>query len=182
MQTTTSLGHLPQGERWNFDDSVTRVFDDMLRRSIPQYDVMRSAVFDVGAEFVQPDSDIVDLGCARGEALATFITTFGAANRYVGVEVSPPMLEAVCERFASQIAHGVARFANLDLRTGYPQVNASVTLCVLTLQFTPIEYRQRILQDIVRERPRQFQLRAERVQRVGQPVGLFVDIRSQVMM
>ena len=147
---TTSLGHVPQGERWHFDDSVTRVFDDMLRRSIPLHDVMRRAVFEVGVEFVQPDSDIVDVGCARGEALAGFIATFGAANRYVGVDVSAPMLEAVRERFAPQIARGIATFANLDLRNGYPQVHASVTLCVLTLQFTPIEYRQRILQDIYR--------------------------------
>jgi len=78
---------------------VTRVFDDMMLRSIPLHDVMRRAVFELGVEFVQPHSDIVDLGCARGEALPGFITTFGAANRYVGVDVSAPMLEAVRERF-----------------------------------------------------------------------------------
>ncbi len=40
----SSLGHVPSGQRWEFDTSVTTVFDDMLRRSIPQYEVMRHAV------------------------------------------------------------------------------------------------------------------------------------------
>jgi tRNA (cmo5U34)-methyltransferase len=146
----SSLGHFPADERWAFDDAVTGVFDDMLRRSIPQYEVMRRAVFDVGVEFVQPDTSIVDLGCARGEALAGFIATFGPANRYLGIDTSAPMLDAVAGRFADDVAAGRARFVNLDLRCEYPDARASVTLCVLTLQFTPLEYRQRILQDIYR--------------------------------
>src|SRR5690348_1426501 len=82
----SSLGHVPEG-RWAFDDGVTQVFDDMLRRSIPQYDVMRQAVFDVGCKFVKNETDIVDLGCARGEALAPFVDRYGAHNRYLGIEV-----------------------------------------------------------------------------------------------
>jgi tRNA (cmo5U34)-methyltransferase len=144
---TSSLGHFP-GDRWAFDKSVTDVFADMLRRSIPQYDLMRRAVFDIGSEFVQPNTHIVDLGCARGDALAPFIETYGAANRYIGVDVSEPMLQAVRERFASQISAGLARFPHADLRTDYPEGEASVTLCVLTMQFTPIDYRQRIVHDI----------------------------------
>jgi tRNA (cmo5U34)-methyltransferase len=148
--TKSSLGHMPGGDRWMFDQSVTDVFGDMLRRSIPQYEIMRRTVFDVGAEFVQPNTHIVDLGCARGDALAAFIETCGAANSYVGVDVSAPMLTAARARFAEPIAAGWARFSDLDLREAYPHGSASVTLCVLTLQFTPIEYRQRIVQDIFR--------------------------------
>ena len=40
----TSVGHQP-GIKWEFDATVTDCFDDMLTRSIPQYDVMRDAVF-----------------------------------------------------------------------------------------------------------------------------------------
>jgi tRNA (cmo5U34)-methyltransferase len=144
---SSSLGHIPAG-RWVFDDSVTQVFEDMLRRSIPQYEVMRRAVFDVGCRFVQPGTDIVDLGCSRGEAVAPFVARYGTENRYVGVEVSPPMLEACRRRFHDLAARGVVRLLDLDLRRAYPQVQASVTLAVLTLQFTPIEYRQRIVLDV----------------------------------
>jgi tRNA (cmo5U34)-methyltransferase len=149
-EARSSLGHMPIGERWTFDESVTDVFADMLRRSIPQYDIMRRAVFDVGASFVQPGTQVVDLGCSRGDALSAFIATFGAANKYVGVDVSDPMLHAVRQRFATEIEAGVAAFSRLDLRAGYPDGPASLTLCVLTLQFTPLDYRHRIVQDVFR--------------------------------
>jgi tRNA (cmo5U34)-methyltransferase len=55
----------PNG-RWEFDTDVTDVFDDMLERSIPQYDVMRDVVFQAASKFQQKGTDIVDLGCSRG--------------------------------------------------------------------------------------------------------------------
>ena len=140
-------GYAPQ--RWAFDDEVTRVFDDMLRRSIPQYDVMRKAVFDIACLYQQEKTAIVDLGCSRGEALAPLIDKFGAHNQFVGIEISDPMLEACRERFKGYIDCGVVSIRKLDLRYAeYPPILASVTQCVLTLQFVPIEYRQRILWDI----------------------------------
>jgi tRNA (cmo5U34)-methyltransferase len=140
---------MPRGS-WAFDASVTDAFDDMLRRSIPQYDVMRAACFDLGVRYVKDGTEIVDLGCSRGEALEPFVRKFGAFNRYVGVEVSEPMLEAARERFKSSIEIGRVEIRSNDLRHSYPPVRACLTLCVLTIQFTPIEYRQRIMRDVFR--------------------------------
>lgn len=148
MSVASSLGHLP-GQTWEFDEAVTHVFDDMLERSIPQYGEMRRLVTDVASSYVIPKTDIVDLGCARGEALEPLMRRYGASNRYTGVDVSLPMLAAVRARFSSWPSD-VVRLYELDLRTGYPLVDASVTLCVLTLMFTPINYRQRIVRDIYR--------------------------------
>lgn len=142
----TDEGYSPS--QWSFDDEVTRVFDDMLARSIPQYEVMRKAVFDLACRFAQPKTDILDLGCSRGEGIAPLIQKFGTDNRYIGVEVSPPMLKATRERFKEEISSGIVRIEELDLRQDYPSVNSSVTLCVLTLQFVPIEYRQRVLREV----------------------------------
>jgi tRNA (cmo5U34)-methyltransferase len=140
--------HIFPAGKWNFDEGVTTVFDNMLARSIPQYEVMRQACLDLACQHRQPKTDIVDLGCSRGEAMAQLVDKFGVGNRFVGVEVSQPMLQACRERFAGYIKAGVVDIRDLDLRAAYPPVAASVTLCVLTLQFTPIEYRQRIVQDI----------------------------------
>ena len=148
MSVASSLGHMP-GRIWAFDESVTHVFDDMLERSIPQYGEMRRLVTDVAASYVQPKTDIVDLGCSRGEALEPLMRRYGASNRYTGVEVSQPMLAAVTDRFRAWPPE-IVRILDLDLRAGYPAVDASVTLCVLTLMFTPINYRQRIVRDIYR--------------------------------
>ncbi len=143
----TSLDHLPGGP-WEFDDEVTHVFDDMLERSIPQYDTMRGLVFEVGKRFVRPGATVIDLGCSRGEALAPFVHTFGNECSYVGVEVSPPMLDVCRKRFASQLAAGEFSLLDLDLRTGYPDADAALTLAVLTLQFVPIEHRARVVHEI----------------------------------
>jgi tRNA (cmo5U34)-methyltransferase len=135
-------------ERWEFNESVTSVFSDMLRRSIPQYEIMRKAVFDMGCRFVQPGTHILDLGCSRGDALAPFVDQFGSQCDYLGLEVSHPMLKVARARFDCAIESGVVRIEERDLRDPYPAVQTSVTLCVLTLQFVPIEYRQRIVRDI----------------------------------
>jgi tRNA (cmo5U34)-methyltransferase len=143
----TSLGHVPAGERWDFDQEVTDVFDDMLARSIPQLGVMRDAVYALGCRHVVEKGTIVDLGCARGDAIARFVDRYGAHNRYVGVEVSKPMLEATRARFKGLIECSLVDVRELDLRRGYPPVSACLTLAVLTLQFTPIEHRMRIISD-----------------------------------
>lgn len=134
--------------KWQFDESVTDSFDNMLERSIPQYEVMRQACFDLACLYAKRKTDIVDLGCSRGEAMAHLIDRFGINNRFIGVEVSDPMLQAARSRFQGLIDCGVVDIRELDLREDYPPCLASVTLCVLTLQFTPIEHRLRIVQDI----------------------------------
>lgn len=138
---------MPEG-KWEFDKSVTDVFDDMLKRSIPQHDVMRQSVFDIGKTFVKDGTDIVDLGCSRGEAMDAFVRQFGARNRFIGLDVSEPMLEAARERFAGYINCNLVDIRGFDLRTGYPSVRASLTIANLTLQFIPIEHRQRVVQDV----------------------------------
>ena len=90
----------------------------------------------------------MDLGCSRGESLAPLVDHFGEKNRYVGVEVSPPMLEASKSRFKEYISKGVVEINDMDLRKDYPEVSASVTMAVFMVQFTPIEYRAHILKRI----------------------------------
>jgi tRNA (cmo5U34)-methyltransferase len=141
---------LAEDARWQFDRDVTDVFENMLARSIPEYGTMRALVFDLGATLVQPGTAIIDIGCSKGDALAPFVQQFGPANCYIGVELSEPMLEATRRRFATLIEQGIVDVRRLDLRTEYPPEMASLTLAVLTIQFTPIEYRQRIMQRIAR--------------------------------
>ena len=55
----TDTGYAP--DTWEFDPEVTRVFDDMLQRSIPDYERMRDWVTDVACAFVQQGTLVVDL-------------------------------------------------------------------------------------------------------------------------
>jgi tRNA (cmo5U34)-methyltransferase len=142
---TVSLGHMPAGA-WAFDDSVSDVFEDMIARSIPGYATMRRVTTEIGMHFVQRGSDIVDLGASHGHATDPFLRHFGAHNRYVLVEESEPMRERLLERLGGY--GSIMRVLPTDLRQTYPLVDASLTLCVLTLIFVPINYRQRILRSI----------------------------------
>lgn len=147
---------------WQFDQEVTDAFEDMLSRSIPWYENMRAIVTDLASYFVPRGHAgggvVVDLGASRGDGLQPIIDQVGAHARYHAVETSESMLGALRERWPEQhrlqgqepYVHGV-RIHDFDLRKGYPALPmASVTLCVLTLQFTPLEHRQRILRDIYR--------------------------------
>lgn len=132
-----------QSGKWEFNAEVTEVFDDMLSRSIPDYFGMRYLTTELALAFAQKRTDIVDLGCSRGAALKPIIKALDAREyKYLGLEISPPMLEVAREELPE------ADIREFDLRKGYPEVISSVTLSILTLQFIPIEYRQRIIQDV----------------------------------
>ncbi len=131
---------IPAG-KWVFNREVTSVFDDMLARSIPDYHGMRRITTELAVRFAQPKTTIVDLGCSRGAALRPIADLLTDQVSYLGIEISEPM------RAAARTVLPEAEILDLDLRDAYPHIPASVTLAVLTLQFVPIEYRQRILSD-----------------------------------
>lgn len=143
----SSLSHRPLGG-WVFDDEVTRVFDDMLRRSIPAYEHMRAICFDIGKRIVQPNTDILDIGCSRGDALVPFVNAFRHQNRLIGIDVSPPMIRAAQERFDQEIQADQVAIWNWDVNQGIPNLYLSLTLCVLTLQFIPPEHRIHVLRSV----------------------------------
>jgi tRNA (cmo5U34)-methyltransferase len=128
--------------KWEFNNEVTAVFDDMLERSIPDYFGMRRTTTELALRFIQDETYVVDLGCSRGAALKPIIEASKKKLNFLGIEVSEPMRAAALKELT-----GKAEIVDLDLRDLYPNVSASVTLSVLTLQFIPIEYRQRIIQN-----------------------------------
>jgi tRNA (cmo5U34)-methyltransferase len=128
--------------KWEFNNEVTAVFDDMLERSIPDYFGMRRTTTELALRFIQDQTYVVDLGCSRGAALKPIIEASKKKLNFLGIEVSEPMRAAALKEL-----NGKAEIVDLDLRDLYPNVPASVTLSVLTLQFIPIEYRQRIIQN-----------------------------------
>ena len=139
---------MPTG-KWEFNQEVTDCFDEMLERSIPAYADMRELVTKIGKRYVQRLTSIVDLGCSTGEAINPFIKTFGCNNNYRLYDVSKPMLEKTRERYAGWIEEAIVDVQEFDIRNGLPiHTFASLILSVLTLQFTPIEYRQKIVQSV----------------------------------
>lgn len=131
----------PKGKKWEFDEDVTKVFGNMLSRSIPNYDVMRELCFMVGRNFVIENGVISDIGCSNGLASEKFIESFPNA-RFVLSDVSEPMLNACREKYKDNPNVNVIHH---DLRNPIPTKDNDLVISSLTLQFTPIEYRWNIL-------------------------------------
>lgn len=132
-----------KGKRWEFDDEVAKCFDNMLERSIPDYETMRSLVYNVGKHFVRDDLTVMDIGCSNGNAALPFVKTFN--NPFTLVDVSESFLD-LCRRGFKD--HDNVHIFNHDLREGIPNEPCCLILSILTIQFTPIEYRQKILKSI----------------------------------
>lgn len=125
--------------QFSFDGEVSACFDDMLSRSVPDYDNMRALVHAVGANYAGKGSTVVDIGSSLGRAYGPF--AMDGAN-VISCDESESMVERQRELYGD--------LPNVDIRlcdvtTDYPRERADLVLCVLTLQFVPVEQRQRII-------------------------------------
>lgn len=135
-------------DKWTFNEDVSNCFEDMLSRSIPQYELMRDSIANLiscVAEKNRFDLDFLDIGCSDGLMIEKLLKKFNGKGYYTGVDISEPMLEKAKKRFEDNINVNIY---NCDLRTDFPQYDYDVITSVLSIQFTPIEYRQRIIQNI----------------------------------
>lgn len=130
--------------KWEFNKEVTNVFDNMISRSIPDYETMRKLCYMIGRNFITNGGTISDIGCSNGLASEDFIYNFPNAN-FVLSDVSESMIESCKERY-----DGIGNVSVIyhDLRNGIPTHNNDLVISSLTLQFTPIEYRWGIIQSI----------------------------------
>lgn len=129
--------------RWEFDAKITDAFEDMLRRSIPQYEIMRKAIVDIVIK-EHPDR-ISDVGCSRGDMIADLLKVLPDIE-YYGYEISEPMLSAAKARFKD---NKNVHIKKIDLRGGMDlSASPSFCLCILTLQFIPMEHRQKLITEM----------------------------------
>lgn len=137
--------------KWAFDENVAKCFEDMLRRSIPQIDVMRKAVTDLAVRYMKPNSDVLDLGCSRGDAISPLLSHASASTHFYGLEVSEAMRNEARHRF--QLVDDQVKILEFDLRNSMENlhVSPSVVLSILTMQFVPIEYRQASILDVYKK-------------------------------
>lgn len=137
-------------EPFRFDESVARVFPDMLKRSIPGYAASIEAIGSLAARYVTAGSRAYDLGCSLGAATLAMRQGIREPDCcIIGVDNSPAMIER-CERV---IAEDDARSDNApkvqlklaDIREE-PVSNASMVVLNYTLQFLPPGDRVSLMQ------------------------------------
>ncbi len=135
----------PQVEDFCFDDSVARVFPDMIERSVPGYAGMLDLLALVADQRLQPGDRCYDLGCSRGAVgLVLAGTRHGSALDIVAVDNSPAMIERLRERLDQEPGLNNVRPLCADIRDVEIR-DAAVVVLNLTLQFIPREHRLALL-------------------------------------
>ncbi len=138
-------------EAFRFDERVTRVFADMIRRSVPGYATVIAMTGVLGAEHTQPHSRVYDLGCSLGTSLISIQNRVDVPCELIGVDNSHAMitacrenLEHLPEKEGIKIQLQCADIDQISIS------NASLVIMHYTLQFIPPARRLELLRKIAR--------------------------------
>jgi len=140
---------LAQAGLFRFDDSVARVFPDMIQRSVPGYATIVSMTGLLAGRFALPGSRLYDLGCSLGASTLAMRANLREPDcEIVAVDNSAAML-ARCRSELERAGAGGApvTLVESDLQEVAIE-NASVVVLNFTLQFVPPAQRDRVIRTI----------------------------------
>ena len=135
-----------QVTRFSFDDTVVRVFPDMIRRSVPGYPTIIDMIGVLAARYAQPDTCLYDLGCSLGAATTAMATlTADQGNRLIAVDNSAAMI-----RQASTLIAQTGQSERVSLLEGdvasMDFEPCSMAVLNFTLQFIAPDKRDALIQ------------------------------------
>lgn len=132
-------------ERFEFSESVVRVFPDMIERSVPGYRLLLELTPIVVANAVQPETRVYDLGCSLGAAtLAARRAIRQPGVTITAVDRAPEMVRRCRQLIArdnSRVPVEVIEGDILDAQID----NASLVMLYFTLQFVPPAQRDALI-------------------------------------
>lgn len=135
----------PIEKKFEFDEAVASVFDDMLSRSVPFYDEVRRLVISVILAEERAGKRIVDLGSSTAKFLLELSSKMETPMELIGIDNSPAMLER-----ARQKAQAFG--AEIALQEGdilmYDYQGSDVVVSNYTLQFLRPMQRLELVQRI----------------------------------
>jgi tRNA (cmo5U34)-methyltransferase len=115
---------------FTFDDRVAGVFEDMIRRSVPGYEVVVPMSGLIAARYAKPNLRCYDLGCSLGATALAIRRQLTAPDvTVVAVDNSEAMLARARTLINEPIEWRLADIRDTDL------TNASVVVMNWTLQF-----------------------------------------------
>ncbi|ADD79547.1 carboxy-S-adenosyl-L-methionine synthase CmoA [Candidatus Riesia pediculicola] len=121
---------------WRFDRKVSEVFHDMAHRSIPGYKNISNTIGYFSKKFIQPKSNIYDLGCSIGEVTESILKYVLNKNcTIISVDHSKDMIKNFKKRLYKKIqkSNSIKIFQRDILKIDIK--NASIIVLNFTLQF-----------------------------------------------
>ena len=152
-EDTIYAGRDSDDEPFRFNAAVTRVFPDMLQRSIPGYAASIEAIGSLAARYVKPRTNCYDLGCSLGAATLAMRQGIAADGCHiVAVDNAPAMVECcrqvMEEDDASRTSDTSVEVVHGDIRD-VKIANASMVVLNYTLQFLELADRDAMIQKIL---------------------------------
>ncbi|NIF46940.1 carboxy-S-adenosyl-L-methionine synthase CmoA [Enterobacter sp. Ap-1006] len=133
---------------WTFDERVAEVFPDMIQRSVPGYSNIISMIGMLAERFVQPHSQVYDLGCSLGAATLSVRRNIHHDDcKIIAVDNSPAMVERCRRHLDAFKAQTPVEVIEGDIRHIAIE-NASMVVLNFTLQFLEPDDRQLLLNKI----------------------------------
>ena len=84
---------IPRG-KWSFNEEVADCFNDMISRSIPDYNNMRDLTREIILQKVcDQEFNMLDIGCSTGIQISNILSQCGNNGHYIGIDTSKPMVE-----------------------------------------------------------------------------------------
>lgn len=127
-----------------FDESVARVFDDMLERSIPFYHEIHKILLELVLK-IDTNHAIYDLGCSTGQTLVAISKQLANKNhgQLYGIDNSKSMIDKCIQKFKDYKVENVSLTQeDLSQITFQP---SSLIIMNYTLQFIPTNLRNDLL-------------------------------------
>jgi tRNA (cmo5U34)-methyltransferase len=134
--------------KFEFDESVATVFDDMLARSVPMYAECQNLVVEMANRFIRNGSKVYDLGCSTGTLINLLATSLSDKSNviYAGVDNSAPMLARAKEKLAN--INSSCELIESDIEGDFEMSNASLIIMNYTLQFLSPLHRETMVEKI----------------------------------
>ncbi|HEY9050149.1 MAG TPA: carboxy-S-adenosyl-L-methionine synthase CmoA [Gammaproteobacteria bacterium] len=131
-----------------FDESVTRVFEDMISRSVPGYASILSMLPVLVRKYVQANSYCYDLGCSLGAASLSMRHAVNKTNvEIIAVDNSESMISKSRDYIAADKSTVPVNLQCADIRDVVIS-NASLVVMNFTLQFIQPEHRLDLMKNI----------------------------------
>jgi tRNA (cmo5U34)-methyltransferase len=132
-------------KKFEFDEAVASVFDDMLSRSVPFYDEVRRLIIDLILAEEADGKKVLDLGVSTARFLLELSGKMQTDMQLKGIDNSRAMLERArqkCQAFGAELE---LEFADM---LSYPYRDEDIVVANYTLQFIRPMQRTTLLRKI----------------------------------
>ena len=131
---------------FQFDDDVVKVFDDMVRRSVPGYDSLIQMIGLIARMYCQNNTNYYDLGSSTGAiTLSLALNNKNKNNQFIAIDNSKEMTRQ-CKINLNDKVDNLQVICE-DINQAEIQ-NASIVVLNLTLQFIDVKLRSSLIKKI----------------------------------